>query len=105
MELKTWTPPLVHAVMDIVALLFGYSDWSAAKHLSESAFLRKFRDFDKEKKQRINPCENPNSRGELQYTQTAPKTEPPIKSESAEKKKTSFRTSIWSLKNVQTFVF
>ena len=46
-------------------------------------------------------CENPNSRNELQYKPSAPKTEPSIKSKSAEQKtKASFRTSIWGLKNV-----
>ena len=50
------------------------------------------------KSMQISPCENPNSRGELQYRQTAPKMEPSIKSKSAEHKtKASFRTSIWSL--------
>ena len=45
----------------------------------------------------ISPCENPNSHGEIQYRQTAPKTEPSIKSKSAEQKtKASFRTSLWS---------
>ena len=49
----------------------------------------------------ISPCENPNSRGELQYEQTTSKTEPSIESKSAERKaKASFRTSIWSLKTV-----
>ena len=35
---------------------------------------------------KISPCENPNSRDELQYKPTAPKAEPSIKSKSAEHK-------------------
>ena len=35
----------------------------------------------KSERKNISPCENPNNHGELRYKQTAPKTEPSIKSE------------------------
>ena len=52
-ELKNFAapPPLVQAVMEMVAQLFGCStDWSTAKNLiSESNFGKRYRDFDKER--------------------------------------------------------
>ena len=43
-------PPLILAIMEMVAMLFGCSvEWSAAKNLiSESNFGKRFRDFDKD---------------------------------------------------------
>ena len=68
----------------------------STSHLKEKKLITRGK-----KKRKISPCENPNSRGELQYKQTAPKTEPSIKSKSAKHKtQASFRTSIWTVKNV-----
>ncbi|CAE7219970.1 DNAH2 [Symbiodinium sp. CCMP2592] len=52
-ELKSFAPappPLILAIMEMVAMLFGCStEWSAAKNLiSESNFGKRFRDFDKD---------------------------------------------------------
>jgi len=51
-ELKNFAapPPLILAIMEMVAMLFGCSvEWSAAKNLiSESNFGKRFRDFDKD---------------------------------------------------------
>ena len=49
---------------------------------------------------KIDPCENPNGHGEIQYEPTASKTELSMKSNSAKHKTTaSFGTSIWGLKD------
>ncbi|CAE6969860.1 Dnah2, partial [Symbiodinium sp. KB8] len=51
-ELKSFAnpPPLILAIMEMVAMLFGCSvEWSAAKTLiSETSFGKRFRDFDKD---------------------------------------------------------
>ena len=54
-ELKSFgsPPPLVAAVMEMVAHLFGCSpEWAAIKNLiSETHFGKRYRDFDKEIRQ------------------------------------------------------
>ena len=46
---------------------------------------------------KISPCENPNSYGELQHLQNAPKTEPSASKAQNITTKASFGTSIWNL--------